>query len=103
MRELSELDRIHLVLALQRSTSKEQQKSAETKYVDDLVKQVARPTNQQHAKLTRWVAGCLCWEAGGIGKWGCTDVDDLASLPSRRGGGQGASAVCMRGRGLGLL
>ena len=62
MRELSELDRIHLVLALQRSTSKEQLKQAETHYVDDLVK--------QHAKLTRcdrggtgagWLAG---WLAG---------------------------------------
>ena len=53
MRELSELDRIHLVLALQRSTSKEQLKQAETHYVDDLVKQVSVPINQQHAKLTR--------------------------------------------------
>ena len=70
MRELSELDRIHLVLALQRSTSKEQLKQAETHYVDDLVKQVSVPINQQHAKLTRcdrggtgagWLAG---WLAG---------------------------------------
>lgn len=74
MRELSELDRIHLVLALQRSTSKQQLKQAETHYVDDLVKQVSRPTNQQHAKLTRceraggllgWLLGCLllCWQS----------------------------------------
>ena len=53
MRELSELDRIHLVLALQRSSKVSAAARAETGYVEDLMKQVARSPNIQHAKLTR--------------------------------------------------
>lgn len=51
MHNLGELDRVHLLLALQASTSRETLQKRDTEYVDDLVKIVkSSPT---HSGLTR--------------------------------------------------
>ena len=56
LRGLSELDRVHLVLELQKTTNRSLLAQKEA-YVDDLVKQVLLKPNSQHAKLTRCGGG----------------------------------------------
>ncbi|PSC69182.1 Transmembrane 65 [Micractinium conductrix] len=53
VKELTELDRIHLVLALQRNAKNAAMQQAEVAYVEDLVKSVGREENRQHRKLTK--------------------------------------------------
>lgn len=53
VRQLNELDKIHLVLALQEVTKKASRHKEATQYIDDLVKAVQLPVNKQHSKLTR--------------------------------------------------
>lgn len=56
LRELNDLDRIHLVLALQAGSKEAVLRQAQTQYVDDLIKRFKHSTNKQHNKLTRCVA-----------------------------------------------
>lgn len=51
LKHLSELDRVHLLLALQQSTSKSLLARQDTAYVDDLMKQ--KRYSEHHSGLTK--------------------------------------------------
>lgn len=53
LRELNELDRIQLVLALKGALRDRYQEKTETQYVEDISKQISLSGNQQHRKLTK--------------------------------------------------
>lgn len=96
VRQLNELDKIHLVLALQEVTKKASRHKEATQYIDDLVKAVQLPVNKQHSKLTRWVARAGAAGPGGAAGGSCAGTPSAACLcPFKRVACQIALRACL--------